>query len=277
MALAAVKPMTLRDLWVDSVMLSNTLVGRDKSMRAWQYFFRFLFGLTGNDLFGNACKTMAVSRKTLRFYKPVKVAKAIDDVLRDPNMDETERKLTLVEVFSDGFYALMDHFAFLQRIGGLNWMTPKQVDNLDRFIECFWFTEVVPVICRELRTYFILRAEESGRRKRRHRTGGDGSGKRRPSEALVSPMVSYPSSSSMGPDEAGNFEAPTAYPSSTMVSAKARLNKLLLFKAIFLDMPCIMYMLQPASFKNKRVNRMWCGFLGVIASFVSLHINWPKK
>merc|ERR1712007_8490 len=129
--------------------------------RAFQYAARMLFGLTGRDFFGNLLRALALSRKTLRFYKPVKALKRIEDISRDPALDLVERRLTVMEVGSDAIYATIDHVAFLQRIGGMPWMSERQVDMLDRFLEFFWLTEVLPVIWREIRKLLRLRANSA--------------------------------------------------------------------------------------------------------------------
>jgi len=141
----------LRDLWLQSIVLSDTHIGRDKSTRAFQYLARMLFGITDKEVFGNLLRTLALSRKTLRFWKPVKAVKRIEDLYADPARDQLDKNLTALEIGSDAVYAAIDHVTFLQRIGALKWMSPKQVDNLDRFLEFFWATEVVPVLWRETR------------------------------------------------------------------------------------------------------------------------------
>jgi hypothetical protein len=265
---------SFRDFWIESVMLSNTLIGRDKSMRAWQYTARMLYGLTGKELFGNLLRTLALSRKTLRFYKPVKVAKAIDDILGDENLDSVDKALTVAEVSSDGIYALTDHVAFAQRLGALPWLSARDVDNLDRFIEVFWVTEIVAVMCRELRTFGRLRLQELGAKVRGKPSLKEGSPRvaRVASETLVSPMAAYPSSASVKDEE-----MPATRPSSNALAAKRRLNLILLFKAIMCDLPVALYFLFPAAVKNRGRNRACAGFCGLIASLISLHLNWPKK
>jgi len=42
------------------------------------------------------------------------------------------------------------------------------------------------------------------------------------------------------------------------------------------DLPCSIYFLQVAQWRNRPRNKAWCGLLGVIASIVSLHMNWPR-
>uniref|UniRef100_A0A7S2QCG1 Uncharacterized protein n=1 Tax=Zooxanthella nutricula TaxID=1333877 RepID=A0A7S2QCG1_9DINO len=51
--------------------------------------------------------------------------------------------------------------------------------------------------------------------------------------------------------------------------------KLLLLK-LFCDLPCSIYFMQRASWRNRRAHKAWCGFLGVVASAVSIHMNWPR-
>lgn len=223
----------LRQLWLQSLLVSDTYIGREKSMRAFQYCARMLFGLTDREIFGSLLRTLALSRKTLRFYKPVKAVKRIEDIRKDPAIDGLDKTLTVIEVGSDAIYAAIDHITFVQRIGGLSWMKPKQVDNLDRFLEFFWLTEVLPVIFRELRKYVRLNA----------------------------PMEP----NGLAPKDA-----------ALRVAEARKTNLLLLIKAAMCDFPCTIYFMSPAAFKSKRVHKSWCGFLGVVASLISLHLNWPR-
>lgn len=232
---AAAESSSLRKVLAESITLSNTLIGRDKSIRFWQYLARMLSGLTGREFFAKLLATLAISRKTLRFYKPIKAAKTVDDLLKQPCQDYTARALTLSEVINDGIYAGVDNIAFFQRIGAFPWMNAKQIDNLDRFIEIFWFNEILSVFCREVRSFSQLRTSGSDR---------DAS-----SEKLLSVDKS---------------------------AWKRKLNLILIVKAL-VDMPCALYFLQPAAFRNEGRNKAWCGFLGMIASLMSLHVNWPSQ
>mmetsp|Transcript_32799 Transcript_32799/g.71605 ORF Transcript_32799/g.71605 Transcript_32799/m.71605 type:complete len:244 (+) Transcript_32799:57-788(+) len=231
----------LRRLWLQSVLLSDTYIGREKSARVFQYAARMLYGITDWDLFGNLLRTLALSRKTLRFYKPVKAVKRILDLKRDQHIDKLDRDLTIAEVGSDAIYALIDHVTFVQRIGGMKWMSQHQADTLDRVLEVFWFTEIVPVIWRETRKLFNLR--------------------RRARELDAKALEDKPG---------------TATPTSASIAAAAKQAKILLFKAVVCDLPCSFYFMLPVAFKNQRINRTWCGFLGVVASVISLQQNWPK-
>lgn len=267
------RPFSLYSFWVESVMLSNTLVGRDKSMRFWQYMFRMLSGLTGREFFAKLLYTMSVSRKTLKFYKPVKVAKALEDVVNDPKLDTVDKTLTVCEVGNDGMYALVDHVVFFQRMGGMPWLSPLQVDYLDRFEELFWFGEIVSVICRELRTFLRLRGGAAQAAKDLIRSGGRIGKRRTGARELTSAMSAYPSSNSI------DMEAERHVGKQFIVDAslaKRKANLILLFKAIICDLPCALYFLQPAAFRNTGFHKAWCGVLGMLASLVSLHLNWPS-
>jgi hypothetical protein len=147
-----------RQLWLQSIKFGDTYIARDKTARVVQYLARMLAGLTDIEIFSNLLRSCSLMRKILRFWKPVKALKRIEDVARDDNLDETDRALTIAEIGSDGFYAFLDHFAFFQRIGMFPRLSAKGVDNLDRFIEVFWITEIVPVIWRETRTLLRLRS-----------------------------------------------------------------------------------------------------------------------
>jgi hypothetical protein len=285
-------------------MLSNTLVGRDKSMRFWQYLARMLSGLTGRELFARILYTMSVSRKTLRFWKPVKAAKAIDDVLRDSNLGKVEKVLTVSEVGNDGVYALVDHVCFAQRVGALPWLDPTQVDFLARFVEVVWLNETLSVICRELYTFLRSRSGaaplaptvDGGKSSARRRSAppapsGDGSSgegsatptrrRRTMSDRLLSPMVSYPSVASIG-SLANDTKGDGSHAQSNRQDlpakqvAKRQMSMLLLFKAAICDLPCCLYFLKPAEWRNRGRNKAWCGLLGMLSSLVAMHINWPS-
>eukprot|EP00930_Biecheleria_cincta_P103647 TRINITY_DN95675_c0_g1_i1.p1 TRINITY_DN95675_c0_g1~~TRINITY_DN95675_c0_g1_i1.p1 ORF type:complete len:244 (+),score=52.46 TRINITY_DN95675_c0_g1_i1:57-788(+) len=238
------KESDLRDLWLESIAFSDTTLARDKTARAFQYTARMLFGITDLEVFGNLLRTLSLSRKVLRFYKPVKAIKRIEDAQQDPNLDALDKKLTVVEVASDGLYAAIDHITFLQRIGALKWMRPRAVDRLDRVLEFFWFTEIVPVIWREVRALLRMRRQAVELDAKRDEDG-------RPSAVLK--------------DGLGRLEE------------KRRKALVLLFKAAVCDLPCSLYFMQPLKFKNKRVHKAWCGLLGLVASLISIQQNWPRK
>lgn len=139
----------LRRLWLQSIVLSDTQVGRDKGMRFWQYLARMLSGLSGSQVSMNLCSTLALGRKTIRFWKPVKLVKQMEDCLAS-RADSVDKTLTLTEYGSFFVYCLIDHCAFAQRIGLLK-LSPESSDRLDRFEECWWFTEALALFLRERR------------------------------------------------------------------------------------------------------------------------------
>lgn len=245
-----------RLLWIESLALSNTLTGRDKSMRFWQYLFRFLKALTGHEIFHNARNTLSISRKTLRFYGEVRMLKNIEDTLHDNSLDTIDRTLTICEHGSNFVYICLDHIAFLERIGGLKFLTPKQVENFDRFIECFWGSEALAVLCRELRTYSRIQASKSSQ-----------------VSNVPGPITSQ---ALTGIDKHVQTVIPVPQLHVPRPLSKRRSNLLKLLKACC-DIPCAMLFLQPAGFQNKRVHQIWCGILGMMASLISLHVNWPER
>jgi len=232
---------TLRELWLQSILASDTLIVRDKSARGFQYLARMLAGITDIEIFTNLLRALSLSRKTLRFWKPVKALKRIEDVQHDTGLDTLDKNLTIAEIGSDGLYAALDHITFLQRIGGLKWMSPKQVDNLDRFLEFFWLTEVLPVIWRETRKLLRLRVAAT-----------ESDAKLREDVRLIASGSPY------------------------LLNDERKKALLLLFKAVCCDLPCSLYFMRPANFKNKRIHKTWCGALGVTASLISLKMNWPQ-
>lgn len=228
-----------REWCLESVAVSDTILGRDKSMRLVQYSMRMLTGLVpewtqGRP--GNLMRTLAVARKALRFWRPLRSWRSIDEVLRakvgsDLARTELDRRLTLVELISFATYCLIDHFAFYQRIGGLKSWTANQADALDRVAEFFWTVESVPVVWREIRELGRIRKEED-----------------------VSNAV--------------------ACEALRQRKKKALLS---LFKAGVCDIPCSFYFwVLNAETRNKGKHKAWCGFLGILASLVSLHGMWPR-
>jgi len=240
MAASGARGGALREAWLESLLLAGTVLGREKSMRFVMYFSRTIEALTGQELFARLMATMAVCRKSLRFYKPLAIAKAAEDVIQDPHLDSTEKTLTLAEKGSDAVYAVLDHVTFFQRIGGLSWLTPKQVDNLDRFIEVFWLTEIAALVCREARALFRALRPDNVRDSREPVLG-------------VAPSV------------------------SAAAAQRLREAKLLLFKAIVLDLPCCGYAMMPATAKKAAWRlRAGSGALGALASILSLQMAWPR-
>mmetsp|Transcript_50935 Transcript_50935/g.143363 ORF Transcript_50935/g.143363 Transcript_50935/m.143363 type:complete len:257 (+) Transcript_50935:61-831(+) len=253
----AAKGIQWRHLWVESVALSTTLTGRDKSARLCAYIARFLNGVTGRELFWTLARALSISRKTLRFYRPLQLLKLMEDAYHDSKLDHIDRTLTMFERGSDFVYCNIDHFTFLQRVGALDrWLTPRQADNLDRVLECFYFSEALAVMCREMRRFYLLRTQD----------GASGAAPSSPG-----PSTSQALKVSATPVDAA---VPVVYVSRRI--EKKRLNLLLLLKA-FCDLPCSLYFVQPAATKDRRVHKAWVGLLGIVASIVSLYIQWPER
>ncbi|CAK0878745.1 unnamed protein product, partial [Prorocentrum cordatum] len=203
--------------------------------------------------------------------------------------------LTVSEVGHDGVYALVDHVCLAQRVGALPWLGPAQVDLLDRFVEVFWLNETLSVICRELYTCFRSRSSfppadrcKSSARRRAASPASSGDGSATPtrrrqtmSDRLLSPMVSYPSVASIGSmgndtkGDGGHVQGNGQDLSPHQV-AKRKMSVLLLFKAAICDLPCCLYFLRAAEWRNRGRNKAWCGLLGMLSSLVALHINWPS-
>lgn len=240
------KSKSYRQLWLQSVLFSDTLLARDKTTRFLQYLCRALFGLTDRQLFGDSLKVFALARKVLRFYKPVKQVKKIEDAVKDSDLDGTDKALTVVELASDGVYAAIDHITFAQRVGGLKWMSPEQVDLLDRVLEFFWFTETVPIIWREARKLSKL-------------------------DLRIQSQAGERDEKALADARRGS----AARENLARLREARRRAQLLLLKALCCDLPCTFYFMMPLTFKVKRVNKTWCGVLGMIASLISIHMNWP--
>lgn len=229
----------LREWCLESVAVADTLLGRDKSMRLVQYTMRMLTGLNpewtqGRP--GNLMRTLAVARKSLRFWRPLRSWRSIDEVLKakvgsDLAHTELDRKLTVTELLSFAIYCVIDHLCFYQRVGGLSSWSADRADALDRVAEFFWTTESVAVVWREIRTLGRIRKELAL---------GD---------------------------------------AAIQLSLKERQKKVLLalFKAGVCDIPCSLYFwAMNSATRNKGKHKAWCGFLGVLASLVSLHGMWPR-
>lgn len=115
----------------DTVTFSETAHGRDRVFRCFQYLGRFLFGAFQLEFFDRLTSVMALTRKSLRFWGPVK---GIVELCEVDGNSSGARWLKKAGIFSDAIYRLTDHVAFAQRIGliGKNW-TKEAVDKLDRY------------------------------------------------------------------------------------------------------------------------------------------------
>eukprot|EP00746_Dinoflagellata_sp_MGD_P153684 gnl/MRDRNA2_/MRDRNA2_84393_c0_seq1.p1 gnl/MRDRNA2_/MRDRNA2_84393_c0~~gnl/MRDRNA2_/MRDRNA2_84393_c0_seq1.p1 ORF type:complete len:329 (+),score=50.87 gnl/MRDRNA2_/MRDRNA2_84393_c0_seq1:135-1121(+) len=145
---------TLRNLWMKTIILSDTQLGRDKSARFLQYCGRMISGLTGSTgVPWLLCMNLALMRRCLRFWKPVKLAKQIEDTAHDENMAKLDKVLTLTEFSSFLVYCLMDHLRFAQNCSLLK-LSPERYDILDRLTETLWVCETVPALTRETLALF---------------------------------------------------------------------------------------------------------------------------
>eukprot|EP00929_Paragymnodinium_shiwhaense_P029151 TRINITY_DN16778_c0_g1_i1.p1 TRINITY_DN16778_c0_g1~~TRINITY_DN16778_c0_g1_i1.p1 ORF type:complete len:247 (+),score=49.23 TRINITY_DN16778_c0_g1_i1:76-816(+) len=142
---------TLRRLFLQACIYTDTHSGKDKPLRFIQYLARCLSGLTGNEVCGNLLAAMSLSRKTLRFGLPIRLQRQIENCWQNEK-DSVNKWTTLTEVGSFLIYCWVDHLCFAQKIGLLK-LNAVRSDYLDRFAEFFWLTEVIPVGIREARTY----------------------------------------------------------------------------------------------------------------------------
>mmetsp|Transcript_19988 Transcript_19988/g.49887 ORF Transcript_19988/g.49887 Transcript_19988/m.49887 type:complete len:244 (+) Transcript_19988:72-803(+) len=150
-ALTSVDAKTLQRLWFQAVVFQDTLVGRDKSIRFFQYVARLLSGITNMQVFANLLSALALSRKTLRFGRQLKLAKNIRECYLG-EQDSMNRITTILEDGSFIIYCFMDHVCFTERIKLLK-LSPRRSEMLDRFTEVFWITEAAPALLREIRAY----------------------------------------------------------------------------------------------------------------------------
>jgi len=227
----------LHQFWINSITFMDTAYGRDRSLRFLQYAGRMFHGLLVYDFLAKLSSTMALSRKGLRFFGPIKAIKALCDLMDDKVLNKVEKNLTAIATFSDGIYRLFDHVAFCERIKLLK-LSEARSDLLDRFIEIFWLTEVIPMICREAFAYFNLRMEEE-----KLKVAGE-----RPTSSLL-----------------------------VALRERKRKVAISLFKVLCCDLPCIFFVIQPAEFKKRRIPKIWCGFLGMFASSIGIYQNWPSQ
>jgi len=226
----------VHEYWTSSISFMETAYGRDRSLRFFQYLGRCLSGVTHFPVFQSLSSTMALSRKGLRFFGPIKAAKALCDLYDDKNVPTLEKNLTLTAILSDAIYRLFDHVAFMERIKLLK-LTPERSDLLDRFIEIFWLTEVIPMIFREAFAYFNLRMDQEKMK------------------------------------EAGTSVSDLFHE----LAERKKKVAISLFKVLFCDLPCIIFVLNGRDFKTNRKNKVWCGFLGAIASLIGCYQNWPES
>lgn len=91
---------------------------------------------------------MSLTRKVLRFGKPIQLVKAIMDRLRD-HKNKPVRNLML-RTLSDIFlilYFLTDHPLYFQRIGFIK-MDKQMVDFIDWWNNIFWLVEaLIDIYC----------------------------------------------------------------------------------------------------------------------------------
>lgn len=230
----------LREWCLESVTVADTLLGRDKSMRLVQYTMRMLTGLNpawtpGRP--GNLMRTLAVARKSLRFWRPLRSWRSIDELIKaklgsELAQTEFDRKLTFIELLSFGIYCLIDHCAFYQRVGGFASWTANQADALDRVAEFFWTIESVAVVWREMRSLGRIRQELAlGNVAVQHFL------RERQKKALLLLF------------KAGVCDIPCS----------------------------LYFWAMNAETRNKGKHKIWCGLLGVLASLVSLHGMWARK
>ena len=162
---------------------------------------------------------------------------------------------------SDDLYRLLDHAAFFQRLkwfGTGSW--PKeQADRFDRFVEVFWLTEII-----------ALSAFEALKLKRcvRHHLQITNKFKNIQSRDVESGTIG---------DQSSNTKK-LGSPVDIVVESKRAILKcgLNLFKLLFCDLLCVGFVLSHFSFRDQRRHRLWCGFAGMIASFISLRNHWEQ-
>lgn len=151
--------MQLRRQLMKTIIMCDTQLGRDKSTRLFQHLCRMISGLTGDSgVAWQTCMNLAIMRRCLRFWKPVKLAKQIEDTLKNKKVREVDRALTVTEFGCFLIYCLMDHVRFAQNITLIR-LKPQKYDLLDRFTEAWWIGETVPALIREARV--LLRKGES--------------------------------------------------------------------------------------------------------------------
>jgi len=228
----------LREWCLESVVVSDTQIGRDKFMRLIQYSMRLITGLNpawtqGRP--GNLMRTLALARKTLRFWRPVRSWRSIEEVLKAKEGSalaptELDRSLRVIEMASFAMYCLVDHCCFYQRIGGLKSLTANQADAMDRFAEFWWTIESLAGVWCETR--------ELGRIQKEHDLGN----------AIAKDL--------------------------RLRKEKALWA---LFKQGVCDIPCsLFFWWLDAETRNKGKHKIWCGLLGALASMVSMRGMWPR-
>lgn len=203
-----------------------------------------MHGLTGKEFFHGLTSAMALTRKGLRFWGPIK---AMDDIctILDKSRD-AERSmrqehrwidaLSICGAAADKVYRLVDHVAFAERIKLIK-LSVENVDRLDRFIETFWLAEIIPTVIKDVIQYTVCRKEECALLLRQDCDCGD----------LLQE-----------------------------VRAQKRRALLNLFKVGVCDLGCIFFVMRHASFKGQRKHRIWCGVLGVLASLIASYWHWTR-
>ncbi|CAD7952969.1 unnamed protein product [Amoebophrya sp. A25] len=169
----------------DAIAFSQNETGREKTFRFWQYFGRFLFGVFRYQPFMALAGFMSMTRKSMRWFTPIRMFSEMCEIAdkiktsynnvdscnsttSNPNSSVSaadaifhQRRhdvLTLIGVSQDWVYRLLDHVAFFERMKVLR-MSESAADWLDRIIEFFWLTEIVPLAVRDALSYRKVSSE----------------------------------------------------------------------------------------------------------------------
>ncbi|CAD7923779.1 unnamed protein product [Amoebophrya sp. A120] len=244
--------------------------GRERLFRAGQYAGRLLHGLTMWNFFLQLSKVMALTRKGMRFGGPLRLALdlfATLDKIRfataSPSTDgattvqhsKQQNLLTFFAISQDILYHSIDHIAFLERIQLLR-ISAERSDLLDRFIECFWLTEIIPLFTRDaLEAVRLWKTQKINVFKHLLEYGRD---------FWVSRILQDQSRTALKVQK----QDP---PNTDHLLLATNLIKLGLC-----DFPCVIFVLRSSAFRQKRKHKIWCGALGVVASLISCYWQWRK-
>ena len=142
----------VNDVIENSLKLINTQLGRDKACRFVQYFVKFIVPTIAaqgpayadtKDRLEKLQSNMSLTRKVLRFGKPLPLIKGIIDRFKAHEKKPVRNVMlrTLADIFL-ALYFLTDHPLYFQRIGFVK-MEKSTVDFIDWWNNVFWLLEAV--------------------------------------------------------------------------------------------------------------------------------------
>ncbi|CDW88073.1 peroxisomal biogenesis factor 11 [Stylonychia lemnae] len=255
--------MNINDVLENSLRTINTQLGRDKTCRFVQYFAKFIVptiaaqGPQNNELKEKLEKlggNMSLTRKVLRFGKPIPLIKGIIDRIAEHQKKPV--RMFLWRILSDLFlilYFLTDHPLYFQRVGLVK-MEKDLVSKIDYYNNVAWFINAsLDIIC-DLVDLMAIQKE-------------------------IKILVSQINSSYILKQRATQKSKVDSSDQSAVSDYKSKMKnlqmqhflKLLSIIRSSVDIPVIFHFMG-----SEKVSSQLAGFFGTISSSISLYNLWGK-